>query len=157
MEKPWHQTLGKISNGIYILTTCHKNEINGMIISWVSPISYEPPLIMVAVHPNRHSHHLVEQSGCFALNIISQNQPALLECFKKPVPGDKFNSIQWDKGTTGCPILKDCVAYVECTVKESLKPGNHTLFLGEVKDAQVFSDDEPMTTRDYSGIYLGKN
>ncbi|MEJ2286300.1 MAG: flavin reductase, partial [Desulfobacterales bacterium] len=35
--------------GIYVLTSCHQQEINGMIASWVSQVSYTPPLIMVAV------------------------------------------------------------------------------------------------------------
>lgn len=157
MEKVWQQILGKISTGIYILTTRHKKEINGMIISWVSPISYKPPLIMVAIHPNRHSHHLVEQSGCFALHVLAQDQTDLLENFKGIDPETKFQSIQWTEGKTGCPVLNECVAYIECEVKETLTPGNHTLFLGEIKQAQVFSNHKPMSTLDYSGIYLGKN
>ena len=157
MEKVWQQILGKISTGIYILTTHHKNEINGMIISWVSPISYKPPLIMVAIHPNRYSHHLVEQSGCFALHVVAQDQTGLLDNFKGFDSEAKFKSIQWTEGKMGCPVLNDCVAYIECEVKETLTPGNHTLFLGEIKQAQVFSNHKPMSTLDYLGIYLGKN
>jgi len=157
MEKIWQQILGKTSNGIYILTTCHKNEINGMIISWVTPISYKPPLLMAAIHPNRYSHHLIEQSGCFALHVLAQNQTDLLENFKRSDPEERFKSIQWTTGKTGCPVLKNCVAYMECEVKESLTPGNHTLFFGEITQAQVLSNDKPMSTLDYIGIYLGKS
>ena len=57
---------------------------------------------------------------------------------------------------TGCPILKDCMAYLECKVRESLAPGNHTLYLGEVVDARSFSDGTPFSSLDYSGMYLGK-
>ena len=46
---------------------------------------------------------------------------------------------------------------MECEVKESLSPSNHTLFIGEVKTAQVLSDDAPLNTRDYLGLYLGKD
>ena len=112
---------------------------------------------MVAIHPNRYSHHLVEQSGCFTLHVLAQNQTNLLENFKRPEPESKFKSIQWTKGKTGCPVLNNCVAYMECEVKKSFTPGNHTLFFGEIKQAQVFSDHKPMSTLDYLGIYLGKN
>ena len=33
---------------------------------------------------------------------------------------------------TGCPVLRDCLAWMECRVTEHLAPGNHSLFIGEV-------------------------
>jgi flavin reductase (DIM6/NTAB) family NADH-FMN oxidoreductase RutF len=52
--------------GIYVLTSFYKEEINGMIASWVSQVSYDPLLIMAAVHTHRYSHHLIEKAGAFA-------------------------------------------------------------------------------------------
>jgi len=39
----------------------------------------------------------------------------------------------------------------------SLKPGNHTLFFGEVLEAQMLGFGKPMSTLDYEGTYLGKD
>jgi len=157
MEKEWPIILGKITNGIYVLTTAYREAINGMIVSWVSQISYDPRLMMVAVHPSRYSHYLLRQSGCFVLHILSKNQTDLLANLKNPDPAAKFKNIQWSRGNSGCPILKHCIAYLECEVKTSHSPGNHTIFIGEVTNAQVLSDDEPMSTLDFSGTYLGKD
>jgi len=158
MENIWPTILGKITNGIYVLTTSYKEEINGMIISWVSQVSYEPPLVMVAIHPNRYCHDMVKQSGFFALHVLSKNQADLIGHFKGPDPGAKFKTIEWSKGNeTGCPILKKCIAHMECEVQANHSPGNHTLFIGKVKNARVLSDDEILSTLDYSGTYLGKN
>ena len=157
MEETWQQALTKMANGVYILTTSYENEINGMIISWVTQISYDPPLIMAAIHPNRYSHRLVEQSGSFALNILAQHQTDLIRQFMGPAPSAKFESLQWTRGATGCPILTNSIAAIECEVMQSQKPGNHTLFFGQIKNVQVFSNDEPMSTFDYSGTYLGKD
>lgn len=156
MENKWIQAFGKMTYGIYILTTFYEDEINGMIASWVSQISYDPPLVMTAVHPNRYSHQLIEQSGSFALHMLSKKQADFLSRFKGDDPKGKFGGIQWTKGKTGCPILYECIAYMECTVKAAYKPGNHTLFIGEIVDAHRFSDDDLLTTLDYRGQYLGK-
>jgi flavin reductase (DIM6/NTAB) family NADH-FMN oxidoreductase RutF len=156
MENGWLQTLGKMTYGIYLLTTYNKEKINGMVASWVSQVSYDPFMVMVAIHPNRYSHHLIEQSGYFALHVLAKNQADLLERFKGPDPAAKFASIHWVRGREGCPILESCIAYMECQVRGNYRPGNHTLFIGEVKDAQVFSEEEPLKTSDYEGIYLGK-
>jgi len=156
MEKAWLQILDKMTYGIYVLTTSYGEKMNGMIASWVSQVSYDPPMVMVAIHPNRYSYHLIRQSGYFALNVLARNQTDLLGRFKGPDPAAKFASIHWVRGKKGCPTLKECVAYMECEVKASYHPGNHTLFIGEVEDAQVFSKDDPLTTSDYAGVYLGK-
>ena len=157
MEKKWIQSLVKMTYGIYVLTTYYKDEINGMIASWAAQVSYDPPLIMAAVHPNRYSHRLIEHSASFALHILAQSQGEFLGRFKGDQPRLKFGGIQWERGITGCPLLKDCIAVVECTVKDVYKPGNHTLFVGEIVNAASYSDHQPLTTADYNGQYLGKS
>ena len=157
MKDDCKKALGTMTYGIYVLTTFYKDEINGMIASWVSQVSYEPLLIMVAVHPNRYSHRIIEQSGCFALHVLSRRQSDYLNRFKGPEPIEKFTGIHWQRGTTGCPVLKNCIAYFECEVKAKYTPGNHTLFIGEAIASHVTTGGEPLSTLDYDGVYLGRS
>ncbi len=156
MKNEWLRAFGTMTYGIYLLTSSHDGKINGMLASWVSQISYEPPLIAVAVHKNRFSHELIEKSGRFALHVLPQGQKRMVSKFMGSDPETKFSGIEWQPGKTGCPILKDCLAYFECTLSTSIEPGNHTLFVGEVVDAQVLSDTKPLITLDYRGQYIGK-
>jgi len=156
MDNDWLQILGKMPYGIYVLTSHFKGTINGMIASWVTQVSHDPPLVMVAVHPNRYSHELIRKSGHFALHLLSRDQKALLNRFKGPDPAAKFTDLNWMKGQTGSPILQDCLGYVECSVKVHYVPGNHTLFIGEIIDAQSFFQADTLTTLDYEGVYMGK-
>jgi flavin reductase (DIM6/NTAB) family NADH-FMN oxidoreductase RutF len=142
--------------GIYVLTTHHGEEINGMIASWVSQISYDPPLLSVAVHPNRYSHHLIQKSGSFALHLLHRDQTDFLTRFKGPDPKAKFAATEWVRGKTGSPILKQCLGYVDCVLREHYAPGNHSLFIGEIVDGQLFSHEDPLSTLDYEGAYVGK-
>ena len=157
MKDEWIQALGNMTYGIYVLTSFYKEEFNGMIASWVSQISYDPLLIMVAVHPNRYSHHLIDKSGFFALHVLTAGQSDLLHRFKGSDPKAKFSSVQWQRGRTGCPVLKECMAYFECRVTAQHTPGNHTLFLGDVLEAQVIGRGNVLSTLDYDGVYLGKS
>ena len=156
MKDEWIQALGNMTYGIYVLTSFYEEEFNGMIASWVSQVSYEPLLIMVAVHPNRYSHNLIAKSGCFALHTLGADQSNLLSRFKGPDPKAKFSSIQWQRGRTGCPILKDCMAYFECRLTAQYTPGNHTLFLGEVLEAQVIGKGDILNSLDYDGHIFGQ-
>ena len=157
MEKDWIAALGQMTYGIYVLTTRVDDIINGMIASWVTQVSYEPPLIAVAVHPNRYSHDLVEKSRSFALHILDRSQKDLLKTFKGPDPEKKFSTISWEPGRAGSPIIKDCLAWFELTVEERLTPGNHTLFIGEVIDGGTRRSGTPLCTLDYEGMYVGKD
>ena len=157
MEKEWLSAFGKMTYGIYVLTTAFEDRINGMIASWVSQVSYEPPLISVAVHPNRYSHQLIDQSRCFALHVVAKDRTDLPKRFKGPDPQAKFSDIEWSKGKTGSPIITDCIAWFECELAGSLAPGNHTVFIGKVVDAKMVSENSVMSTADYDGAYIGRS
>ena len=156
MQDEWAEALGTMTYGIYVLTTFHDDEINCMIASWVSQVSYNPPLIMAAVHQNRYSHRLIEKSNCFALHALTRAQSDFLQRCKGSGSSEKFTGIQWQRGITGCPVLSECLSYFECRVKASYAPGNHTLFIGEEVAARVVTPGDPLTTMDYDGVYLGK-
>ena len=79
MKDDWIRALGAMPYGIYVLTSFHKKEINGMIASWVSQISYDPLLIMVAVHTDRYSHQLIDQNGYLALHVLARDQADFLK------------------------------------------------------------------------------
>ena len=132
MKKEWLEALGQMTYGIYVLTTRVDDIINGMIASWVTQVSYDPPLVMVAIHPKRYSHGLVDKGRSFALHIIDRDQEEMLKIFKGPDPEKKFSHVPWEPGKTGAPVLKDSLAWLELTVQERYSPGNHTLFVGEV-------------------------
>ena len=157
MKNEWIAAFSQMTYGIYVLTAAHGERINGMIASWVSQASYDPPLVLAAVHPNRYSHHLIEKSGAFALHVIGRERRDFLGRFKGPDTAAKFDSIRWRKGKTGSPILDDCIAWLECRVVDRLSPGNHTLFIGEVAAAGARDGGDALSTADYDGVYLGRS
>ncbi|RLB40238.1 MAG: flavin reductase [Deltaproteobacteria bacterium] len=156
MEKQWQDALSKMAYGIYVLTTKSMGHINGMIASWVCQVSHDPPLILVAVHPNRRTHAMLLDSKSFVLHILSSEQKDLMSRFKGPDPEAKFEGLHWEAGSTGCPILKQCVAYLECNIKETYRPGNHTLFVGEIINGAAIYDAPVLTTLQYGGTYTGE-
>jgi flavin reductase (DIM6/NTAB) family NADH-FMN oxidoreductase RutF len=157
MKAQWQSAFGQMTYGIYVMTTKQADTVNGMIASWVTQVSYDPPLILAAVHPNRYSHDMIVHTKAFGLHIIDQSQKDLLKRFKGPVPEEKFAGMGWKPGKTGVPILADCLAWFELELQEQHQPGNHTLFVGKVVDAGVHSQGTPLTTLDYEGMYVGKN
>jgi flavin reductase (DIM6/NTAB) family NADH-FMN oxidoreductase RutF len=86
--------LGNLTYGIYVLTSVHEDKKNGMIASWVSQLSYDPLLIGVAVHHNRYSHGLIENSGVFAIHSLAEGQKGFLKRFKGSDSDLKFDGLR---------------------------------------------------------------
>jgi flavin reductase (DIM6/NTAB) family NADH-FMN oxidoreductase RutF len=151
------KALEKITYGLYILTTKRGKEINGMIASWVSQVSFSPPLVMAVIRRNRYSHKMVKESGVFALNVLGKDNSGLVSKFKLPTPDEKFKGIRWETKTTGAPIIGEAIAYMDCKLVNSIDTGDHTIFIGEIVDADTLKDSIPMTSLDYGKVYIGQS
>ena len=149
--------LKKLTTGIYIVTARKGPEINGMVASWVSQVSFVPPLIMVAIKEERYSHAMIEQAKVFAVNILSTQQHELIPAFTgKHTPAEKFLHTSHETRNTGAPIIKDALAYLDCKLVEQFTPGDHTLFIGEVVEGAVMHEGVPLASSDLEHIYGGR-
>ena len=150
------QALKKLTTGIYIVTTREESEINGMVASWVSQVSFSPPLIMVAVKKDRYSHQMIVKGKVFALNILSTEQKKEVPNFKGThKPEAKFFNTPYETKKTGAPIIKDSIAYLDCVLTDQFAPGDHTLFIGEVIEGDILKDGEPLSSHELEHIYGG--
>ena len=150
------RALKKLTTGIYIVTTKQESQINGMVASWVSQVSFSPPLIMVAVKKERYSHKMITAGKVFALNILSKQQKKEVPFFKGPhKPEEKFYNTPYEIKKTGAPIIIDALAYLDCVLTGQFTPGDHTLFIGEVIEGDVLKDGDPLSSHDLEHVYGG--
>lgn len=145
------RALKKITTGIYIVTTRQGSEINGMVASWISQVSFCPPLIMVAIKQGRRSHLLIEKGKVFAVNILSKKNKEMISLFKSK----KFSSTPHEIKKTGAPVIKDALAFLDCKLISKVTPGDHTLFIGEVLEGGVTREETPLSSNDLEHIYGG--
>src|SRR4051812_29787801 len=57
-----------VAGPLALLTTKWRTGQDVLPVAWSMPVSAEPPLIGVCVHPSRHSHDMIRFSEEFALN-----------------------------------------------------------------------------------------
>ena len=89
---------------------------------------------------------MIINSGVFAVNILGPDNMALGRHFgmKTGRKTDKFASMEYDVKSTGSPILRDCIAWMDCTVRSHHDAGDHTLVIGEVVAGGVISGKNPL-------------
>ena len=126
-----------------VLVTCGgKDKKNIIAIGWSMPVSINPPMIAISIHPKRYSHSLIRDLKEFVVNVpTNEYKDATLYCGK--VSGrdhDKFaeTGLTTIEGkTVSSPAIKECVASMECKLVKEVETGDHTLFIGEVTAAYV--------------------
>jgi flavin reductase (DIM6/NTAB) family NADH-FMN oxidoreductase RutF len=127
--------MGHFVTGITVVTALDGDRPNGITVNALSSVSLDPPLVMVALDRRRFLTPIVRAAGRYAVNILSEDQQALSDCFAgAPVePGrPDFCGAAWHPGATGLPLLDGAIATLECTVVETFSAGDHDLFIGEV-------------------------
>ncbi|MDE3097349.1 MAG: flavin reductase family protein [Chloroflexota bacterium] len=130
---------------VVLVSTAWRGNHNVMPAAFVTPLSIDPPLVGVAVHPARHTHDMIKYSEEFALNIPTR---ALLHHvqYLGSVSGRELDKLELTRLPTfrarrvDAPLLEGCVGWIECGVHDAYQIGDHTLFVGKVAAAQAESD-----------------
>ncbi len=145
--------LWKLINPIAIITACYDGNVSAFIASWITQVSFVPPLVMVAMNPLHYTYELITNSNAFAINILRNDQAELVDLFGKSSGRkvDKFAETLYELGSTGSPLLKDCVAFVDCSVMWSKEAGDHIVVIGSIVDAGIVTEGE--TLREVRSMY----
>jgi flavin reductase (DIM6/NTAB) family NADH-FMN oxidoreductase RutF len=134
------RTLRLMTYGLYVMTARSGEAVAAGAFNWLSQASFNPPLVMAAVKADSHLHTLIEESGKFAVNVLSSAQKELASAFFRPskIEGDRINGYPFEPGEeTGAPWLLDAPACFEAKVTGSVKGGDHTVFVAEVISARL--------------------
>jgi flavin reductase (DIM6/NTAB) family NADH-FMN oxidoreductase RutF len=151
--------LRAINYGLHILTAKEGDKLAAAGVNWLTQASFEPPLVVAAIKTDNDSHRLVEATGVFAVNVLGKDQLDVAKDFfrSSTVEGDTINGYAFEPGPeTGCPLIVDLPYWFECRVTDTVKRGDHTVFIGQVVSAGVRDDAVvPLLLRDTGMNYGG--
>ncbi|MBI5084624.1 MAG: flavin reductase family protein [Acidobacteria bacterium] len=115
---------------------------HGLTANSFCSVSLHPPMVLVCVAHKASTHGPFAAASSFAINILSENQRELSVRFASS-HSNRFEGVNWRKGECGAPVLDDSLAVLECATRERIAAGDHTIFLGEVRQATV-KDGRPL-------------
>ncbi|HEY6091486.1 MAG TPA: flavin reductase family protein [Gemmatimonadales bacterium] len=144
--------------GLYVLTVATGGEDHGMTANWLTQAAFEPPMLVVAVENTSKTIGMIRNAHHFAVNLLLSNQRDLagkLGRGAEQAP-QKLKGIKTKPAPlSGAPVLVDALGWVECRVVATLPAGDHTLVLGEILNAGVEHEGEPLTLKDAGFKYSG--
>ena len=138
-----------LTYGLFVLTAKDGDKDNGCIVNTVMQVTTEPNRICVAVNKLNYTHDMISKTGEFNVSILTEGSK--FETFKhfgfqsgKDI--DKFESIEFSRAANGIAyIAKETNAYLSAKVVSATDLGTHTLFLADVTDGEILSDDPSVT------------
>ncbi len=141
----------KFSYGLFVLTACENDRHNGCIINTGIQLTDTPKRITIAVNKGNYTHDMIKRTGMFNLSILAESAPFDLFKqfgFQSGRDVDKFdgNAHEIRVSDNGLVYLSQyATAFISGKVVDALDYGTHTLFVADVTQAQVLSNENSLT------------
>ena len=143
---PFREAMSRFASGVTVVTAHRGDERFGITASSFTGVSMEPPLVLVCIARNLHTHAAIEESRAFAVNILGVHQLEVGQRFAglTPETGDRFAGLAWSVGLTGAPLLDGSLAALDCRLHARHGGGDHTIFVGSVAEVRMASEKAPL-------------
>lgn len=145
--------LFNIGYGLYVLTAREGERDNGCIINTVVQVTNTPLRIGVCVNKDNYTHDMIANTGVFNISVLTEKTP--FDVFKhygfqsgKDV--DKFKDTSAEGRSANGVLYSKYFsnAYISGKVVNTVDMGTHTMFIADVTDCEILSD-EPSVTYSY--------
>ena len=152
--------LFKLTSGLYVVSAADGDDVGACVINTGLQLTAEPLQVQVVVNKQNYTEGVIERAGHFALTMITTeaDMPYIGRFgFRTSAEVDKFEGIEVARTSLGDPYTPECAcAVIGCKVVQTLDVGTHMIFVGEVVDAEVLSDADPLTYAYYHSTLKGK-
>lgn len=141
--------LFKLTYGLYVVTTCLDGRDNGCIVNTVIQAADEPKRISVAINKKCLTHDMIMKSKMLNVSVLTEKSS--FETYKhwgfqSGRDTDKLVGIAYKRSENGLIYLVNEVnAYISGKVMDTVDLGTHTMFIADVSDCEILSDDESVS------------
>ena len=143
------KALFNISYGLYVVTSKLGEKHNGLIVNTVMQLTDTPNRVGVCINKVNYSHDIIKQTGLMNVNCLTESTPfETFEQFgfKSGKENDKFAGSNPKTSQNGLAVLKDNInAFISLKVTDYIDLDTHGLFVCEVTEAEVLSDEKSVT------------
>ncbi|MGE7695634.1 flavin reductase family protein [Lysinibacillus sp. NPDC094177] len=139
-DRLFRNAMGKFATGVTVITTNVNGSIHGMTANAFMSVSLDPKLVVISIGEKASMLQHIQQSGTFTVNFLSAQQQGLSMLFAGQIKEKRqvtFGDLQ------GAPTIEGAIAQVSCEVASTYIEGDHTLFIGRVKNIHL-EDGEPL-------------
>ena len=127
----FRRVMGHFLTGVAVVSTLDGEQPVGLTVGSFFSVSLDPPLVGFCAAHTSKSWPVIKRTGRFSVNVLAADQEAVCRSFAS-TGTDKFDGIDWIRSDGGCPILKDALAWMDCTIEVIHVAGDHEICIGRV-------------------------
>lgn len=143
----------KLTYGLFVLSARDGDKDNGCIINTAQQVTDSPVRISVTVNKNNYTHDMIKKTGIFNISVLSESVPFSVfqhYGFKSGRDTDKIAGDSMPRGENGVIYLSAFAnAFISGKVVDEVDCGTHTIFIADITEAQVLSDEKSVTYQYY--------
>jgi len=140
--------LWKIPYGLFLVTAKDGEKDNGCIVNTFSQDTFSPLQVSVIINKENYTHDMIQKTGLFAISVLTESTPFSLfkeYGFSTGREVNKFDNVS-NRTKHGLPVVLDHAnSTFEGKVVSSFDCNTHTIFLAEVTEAVVVSNEKSCT------------
>lgn len=114
--------------------------LHGMTISSLTPVSSEPPSVLMCVGGNASSRPFLVEGQRLCVNILAADQVAHSVGFAFG-DDDPFEVFEWAPAADGTPVLADTAAHLLCEVERVVDHHEVAVVLVAVRGGSIDKDE----------------
>jgi flavin reductase (DIM6/NTAB) family NADH-FMN oxidoreductase RutF len=126
----------------FLTSVSREGKPNVMTCAWATPVSAEPPIVIVCVEKSAYTTELIKQTKEFAINIPTKDLlKAVWICGKTSGrDSDKFQKAGLKTRSAKkvkAPLIEGCAGYIECSLWKTVEAGECYALFGKVVYAEA--------------------
>jgi len=140
-EGTFRTVMGNFAAGVTVVTL--PEPLHGITVNAFTSVSADPPLVLVCIDHDTETYERFEGgTDAYCVNVLAGDQQHLGEHFARiEEHGDPFTEEPTRVEETGAPVFEDALAYLDCSITDSLEAGDHTIYVGAVEAAEVLREE----------------
>ncbi|MFZ2538121.1 MAG: flavin reductase [Oscillospiraceae bacterium] len=149
----------KLSYGVFFIGTELNGQKNICVVNTVAQVTQEPLKLSVTVLKSNLTAELIKESKKFSVGIIGEKVNLDDVAHFGQLSGrdvDKIVGYDCSDDILGNPLFANgCIASLCGKVTDTIDLGTHYLFIADLVDAAVLSEDKPITYNEYRAMKAG--
>jgi flavin reductase (DIM6/NTAB) family NADH-FMN oxidoreductase RutF len=130
----------EFASGVAVVAAGRGEGRNGCTATSLCSFSVDPPTLIVCLARASATLKTVLAEGALGISLLASEHADLADRFagRRGLRGaERFADYEWTSLTTGCPLLRDAVAVIDCEVEEVIERHTHAVVIGRVVAAHA--------------------
>jgi flavin reductase len=147
----FREGMSRVAGAVHLVTTDGLAGRGGFTATAVTPVTDDPPSLLVCINTSGRSAKALLANGTFGVSTLASDDRALAEVFAgRSNPGeDRFTQGEWQRGGSGSPLLVSALVAFDCRISDARVVATHHVIIGEITGIRLGEPRRPL-------IYQGR-